>query len=123
MKAKLLLTLFLVSLSFGAFASEHHKKRPRTRCKVQNRVATRVPFEPSIQAEDINSCLYLTFQFSLYDADITIFDKDGNEVVKVQQTLIYEGYSVAIPMADAYPYFIEIISPAVEIQGEVTLEE
>lgn len=123
MKTKLLLTLFLVLLSFGAFASEHHKKRSRTRCKVQNRVATRVPFEPSIQTEDINDCLYLTFQFSLYDADITILDKDGNEVVKVQQTLIYEGYPVAIPMADAYPYFIEIISPAVEIQGEVTLEE
>lgn len=52
MKTKLLLTLFLVSLGFGAFASEHHKKRPRTRCKVQNRVATRVPFEPSIWAED-----------------------------------------------------------------------
>lgn len=124
MKTKLLLTLFLVSLSFGAFASEHHKKKPRARCKVQNRtVMTRVPFNPSIQTEDINDCLYLTFQFSLYDADITILDKDGNEVVKVQQTLIYEGYPVAIPMADAYPYSVEIISPAVEIQGEVTLEE
>ena len=33
----------------------------------------------SVQAEDINDCLYLTFQFSLDDADITMLDKDGNE--------------------------------------------
>ena len=34
-----------------------------------------------VQAEDINDCLYLTFQFSLDDADITMLDKDGNEKV------------------------------------------
>ena len=28
MKAKLLLMLFLVSLSLGVFASEHHQKKP-----------------------------------------------------------------------------------------------
>ena len=33
------------------------------------------------QTEDINDCLYLTFQFSLDDADITMLDKDGNEKV------------------------------------------
>ena len=38
-------------------------------------------FNPSVQAEDINDCLYLTFQFSLDDADITMLDKDGNEKV------------------------------------------
>ena len=35
----------------------------------------------SVQTEDINDCLYLTFQFSLDDADITMLDKDGNEKV------------------------------------------
>lgn len=34
-----------------------------------------------LQTEDINDCLYLTFQFSLDDADITMLDKDGNEKV------------------------------------------
>lgn len=123
MKAKLLMTLFLVSLGFGAFASEQHKKRPRTHCKVQNRtVMTRVPFEPSIRTEDINDCLYLTFQFSLYDADITILDKDGNEVMHKQQTVIYEGRVVSIPEADGYPYSVEIKSPTVDVQGEIVLE-
>lgn len=119
MKAKLLLVLFLVLLGLGAFASEHRKKRPRAHCKVLERIATRAPFDPSIQAEDINDCLYLTFQFSLDDADITILDKDGNEVIKEQQTIIYEGRIISIPMTDAYPYFIQIISPTIEIRGEV----
>ena len=122
MKAKLLLMLFLVFLSLGAFASERHRKRPHASCKAHERIATRVPFDPSIQAEDINDCLYLTFQFSLDDADITILDKDGNEVIKEQQTIIYEGRNISIPMADAYPYSVEIKSSSVEIQGGIILE-
>ena len=78
MKAKLLLMLFLVSLSLGVFASEHHQKKPHA---VYEKVATRIPFIFSVQTEDINDCLYLTFQFSLDDADITMLDKDGNEKV------------------------------------------
>ena len=43
MKAKLLLMLFLVSLSLGVFASEHHQKKPHAVCKVYEKVATRIP--------------------------------------------------------------------------------
>lgn len=124
MKAKLLLMLFLVSMGSGVFASMRPKKMPHAHCKVNNRSAmTRVPFEPSIKAEDINDCLYLTFQFSLNDVDIIVLDKNGNEVVNELQTIIYEGRTIAISIADAYPYFIEIITPTIEIQGEITLEE
>ena len=122
MKAKLLLMLFLVFLSLGAFASGRHKK-PHARCEVERiKNMRRSPFDPSIQAEDINDCLYLKFQFSLNDADITILDKDGNEVIKEQQTIIYEGRTIYIPTADAYPYSIEIKSSSVEIQGGIILE-
>lgn len=124
MKAKLLLMLFWVSLGLGVSASEHHKKKPRVRNNAVNRaIMVKSIFDPSIQAEDINDCLYLTFQFSLQDADITIIDKDGNEVIKEQQTIIYEGRIISIPMADAYPYSIEITSPTVDIEGEIVLEE
>lgn len=121
MKAKLLLMLFLVSLGLGAFASERHKK-PHARLKVADRVMTRAPFDPSVQVEDINDCLYLTFQFSLYDAEVTILDRNGSEVIKEQQTIIYEGCNIIIPMADAYPYSIQIISPTMIIQGEIVLK-
>ena len=123
MKAKLLLVLFLVSLGFGAFASERHGKRPHASSKAHERISTRAPFDPSIQVEDIDDCLYLTFQFSLDDADITIIDKDGNEVVKEQQTIIYEGRTISFLETDAYPYSIEITSPILNIFGEIVLEE
>ena len=65
MKAKLLLMLFLVSLSLGVLASERPRKVPYVRYKTQDRTAkTRSLFNPSVQAEDITDCLYLTFQFS-----------------------------------------------------------
>ena len=76
-----------------------------------------------MQAEDIDDCLYLTFRFSLNDADITIIDKYGNEVVKEQKSLIYEGRVITIPQSDGYPYSFEITSPTVDIEGEVVLEE
>ena len=81
MKAKLLLMLFLVSLSLGVLASEHHQKKPHAVCKVYEKAATRLPFIFSLHADDLNNCLYLTSQFSLNDADITMLDKDGNEKV------------------------------------------
>ena len=83
MKAKLLLMLFLVSLSLGVFASEHHQKKPHAVCIVYGTVATSIPLIFSIQAEDINDCLSLTSQFSFNDADITMLDKDGNEKVQL----------------------------------------
>lgn len=123
MKAKFALMLFLVLLGLEGFASERPKKKPHVRCKVDHKtIMKRSFFEPSVQAEDINDCLYLTFQFSLHDTDITIKDKNGNEVVNEQQTLIYEGRVIAIPQSDDYPYSIEITSPTVEIQGEIVLE-
>lgn len=123
MKAKLLLMLFLVAIGEGVFASERPRKKTHAHWRTNRMEAMRRSiFEPSIQAEDINDCLYLTFQFSLQDADITILDKDGNEVVKEQQTVIYEGRTTVVEDSNGYPYSIEIISPTVEIQGEIVLE-
>lgn len=80
MKAKLLLMLFLVSLSLGVFASDITKRSLMQFAKFMKRWLLEFLYF-SVQAEDINDCLYLTFQFSLDDADITMLDKDGNEKV------------------------------------------
>ena len=91
--------LFLVSLSLGVFASEHHQKKPHAVCKVYEKVATRIPFIFSVQTEDINDCLYLTFQFSLDDADITMLDKDGNKLCRrypsLSNLVVYSYSAVA----------------------------
>lgn len=82
----------------------------------------RSPFNPTIQVNEVNGILLLTFQYSLDDADITIIDKNGNEVMHEQQTVIYEGRVVSIPEAGGYPYSVEIKSSTVDVQGEIILE-
>lgn len=125
MKAKLLLMLLLVvSIGSSVYASNHKARKMKYKTKeVQVRNMRRSSFDPTIQVNETNGILLLTFQYSLHDADITIIDKDGNEVIKEQQSIIYEGRIISIPMADAYPYSIEITSPTVDIEGEIVLEE
>lgn len=89
MKAKLLLMLFLVSLSLGVLASERPRKVPYVRYKTQDRTAkTRSLFNPSVQAEDINDCLYLTFQFSL--------DEGGNLAASKIRNLECPSYEICL---------------------------
>ena len=67
--------------------------------------------------------LQILFQFPLHESDITVADKNGNIVINEQQTSIYEGKTLYIYTPEDYPYTIEITSPAVDITGEITLEE
>lgn len=124
MKAKLLLMLLLVvSIGSSVYASNHKARKMKYKTKeVQVRNMRRSSFDPTIQVNETNGILLLTFQYSLHDADITIIDKDGNEVIKEQQTIIYEGRIISIPVVGGYPYSVEIISSTMEIQGEITLE-
>lgn len=122
MRVKLLLMLVLISLEVGAWNSEKSRKaRVRSDIRIGNHMK-RIPAKFTMETEDINDCLYLTFRFSLNDADITIIDKYGNEVVKEQKSLIYEGRVITIPQSDGYPYSFEITSSKVEIEGEIVLE-
>lgn len=125
MKVKLLLVLLFSFLSLGVFSSgnSENKKKPRLCVNKTTGTMPRLPSRPFAQVEDINDCLYITFQRSFEDADITIRDKEGNEVVNDQQTVIYEGRVITIPQSDGYPYSIVITSSTVNIQGEIVLED
>lgn len=124
MKAKfVLLLLFMLSSSLSAFATHHERKARYKQKHRRESVMTRAPFDSTIQVDEVNGILLLTFQYSLEEADITITDKNGNEVMHEQQTVIYEGRVASIPEADGYPYSVEITSPMVDIPGEIVLEE
>ena len=126
MKAKLLLMLLMSLLSLGIFASENCNNKCRLRLFVKDKLDTSVKrslIRPFAQVEDINACLYITFQQSFENVDITIRDKEGNEVVNDQQTAIYEGHVITIPQSNGYPYSIVITSSMVNIQGEIVLED
>ena len=80
-ESKVIIDVIFSFVKFGSFCFGASPKEAS--CSLQSlwKGATRIPFIFSIQAEDINDCLYLTSQFSLNDADITMLDKDGNEKV------------------------------------------
>lgn len=121
MKAKLLFMLLFV-IPFSLLATTNYRKRAKYKQRKAESVMHRAPLGPTIQVDEVNGILLLAFQYPLEDAEISITDKHGSEVMYEQQTIIYEGRVVSIPEADGYPYSIEIISPAVEIQGEIVLE-
>ena len=50
-------------------------------------------------------------------------DKDGNVVVSEFKTSIYEGKTVSVPNSDSYPYLVEITSPRLDIEAEITSED
>ena len=82
MKAKLLLMLLMSLLSLGIFASENCNNKCRLRLFVKDKLDTsmkRSLIRPFAQVEDINACLYITFQQSFENVDITIRDKEGND--------------------------------------------
>jgi phosphoglycerate dehydrogenase-like enzyme len=82
-----------------------------------------VSFRTPIRKSVLDNCLQILFQFPLHESDITVADKNGNIVINEQQTSIYEGKTLYIYTPEDYPYTIEITSPAVDITGEITLEE
>lgn len=125
MKKVFLFLSILAFLGSNIWAMEACRKRAHLRINHDEKSENvqRLPAKPFVQVEDVNNSLFLTFQCSLANADIVITDKNGNEVVNEQQTLIYEGKVIAISPSDGYPYAIEITSSTVDIIGEVVLME
>lgn len=126
MKAKLfMILLFVLFIVPRSEAATEKKKRHAKINKVlyKEQANTRIPINYNIDVNDNESCLQIIFQFYLQNAEIQVTDKNGNTVTNESQTIIYEGKTVYIYIPKAYPYTLEIISPTVEIIGEIVLEE
>ena len=76
-----------------------------------------------MSVRDEENILIVLLQSPLSDATITVIDKDGNTAIYEPQTFIHEGKMLYIYTPKAYPYTIEITSPAMDITGEITQEE
>lgn len=87
------------------------------------KVTTRSPLFFNLTADEVDENLTITFQSALEEADITVTDKDGNVVVSEFKTSIYEGKTVSVPNSDSYPYLVEITSPRLDIEAEITSED
>jgi len=127
MKAKLLMILgtLLFTLPINGSITTHHQKKHVKIAKTINesKAVTRVPIDYTIEATGDENGLQIIFLFPLHDADITVTDKNGNVVIEENQTNSYEGKVLYIQSPKAYPYTLVLTSPAVDITGEITLEE
>ena len=118
----LLAVLFIVPMSEAATEKQRHKHRLSKEI-VRKSAITRVPINYNIDVNGNEDCLQILFQFPLYNANITVTDKDGNAVVNESQVSSYEGKVIYIYTPKAYPYTLEITSPEVDITGEITIDE
>lgn len=126
MKTKLLFILLSVLFIIPMSAMPHKKHRHKVNTKIINshsKSIFRSPLFFNLTADEIDDNLTITFQSALEEADITVTDKDGNVVVSEFKTSIYEGKTVSVPNSDSYPYLVEITSPRLDIEAEITSED
>ncbi|RGX86312.1 hypothetical protein [Bacteroides intestinalis] len=126
MKTKVLFILLSVLFIMPINAIPHKKHRHKVNAKIISsnyKTTTRSPLFFSLTADETDNNLAITFQFPLEEADITATNKDGNIVVSELNSSIYEGKTVYVPNSDSYPYLVEITSPCLDIEVEITSED
>ena len=126
MKTKVLFILLSVLFIIPINAMPHKSHRHKVNTKIVNshsKAISRSPLFFNLTADEIDDNLTITFQSALEEADITVTDKDGNVVVSEFKTSIYEGKTVSVPNSDSYPYLVEITSPRLDIEAEITSED
>lgn len=88
-----------------------------------SKAISRSPLFFNLTADEADDNLTITFQSALEEADITVTDKNGNVVATEFKSSIYEGKTVCVPNSDSYPYLVEITSPRLDIEAEITSED
>ena len=118
MRTKLLFILLAFLVPVHSFAKKLNKQSHQ-----KLKIITRLPLDFDFTVEDVNNTLQIVFIGGLPDADLLVTDKTGNIVWEEYGVQLYDGKMVYIPDADGYPYRIEIVSPVMDVTGEITLDE
>lgn len=126
MKAKflfILLSVFLIiPLSASTLKTQRHKPVWKAFTK-KHKIVTRSPFVFDMDVQETDSCLQIIFLSPLPDAEITITDKNGKTIVHEPPTFINKGKTLYIETPNGYPYTVKIISPIMDITGDIVEEE
>lgn len=126
MKTKLLFFLLSALFIIPINATSNKKGHRKVRSKIlfyESEALHRCPLYFNLDVDDVDNTLFITFQSSLEEAEITVTDNTGNIVISEPISNIYEGQSISISNSNSYPYIIEISSPELGLGAEVTLEE
>lgn len=119
----LLMGLSIVPSNKAAAETAKHKVKNFSPTLQHDKAVTRVPIDYTIEATGDENCLQIIFLFPMHEASITLTDKNGNVMIEEHQINSPEGKILHIHAPKAYPYTLVLTSPAVDITGEITLEE
>lgn len=122
-KSLILLLAVLFCLPMGLVAKEGGKRTISKRKSERMKVITRVPLTFDFIAEEIGNSLQIVFIGRLPDSEVIVTDRDGNIVWEEQKVSVYDGKTICIQNAEAYPYLLKVDSPVVEATGEIILED
>ncbi len=126
MKTKSLFILLSVLFIIPVNAMPHKRHRHKIQAQIihsHSKSIFRSPLFLNLTADEADDNLTITFQSALEEADITVTDKNGNVVATEFKSSIYEGKTVCVPNSDSYPYLVEITSPRLDIEAEITSED
>ena len=126
MKAKslfiLLSVLFIIPMNAATLEAQRHRSHWRARDR-ESKASTRSPLTFDINVQEVDNCLQIIFLSPLPDAEITITDKNGKTIVHEPPTFINKGQTLYIETPNGYPYTVKIISPIMDITGDIIEEE
>ena len=128
MNAKLLFTVLFATVTLFAFSSEPTEYENRSDVQItkfKRKTPTRSLIYFDFSVSDRNNHLQIVFHSFLSNSDIYITDANGNIVAFDTDVNIYDGMVITIPVFEetAYPYYVEVSSPTLDIEAEITQKE
>lgn len=125
MRAKYYCMLFLSLLLILPMSAETTSKTKKLIIfkTLNKQLVTRTPSTFDVHVEEVNNTLQIVFTGTLPDAEIRLTDKNGDTVINESPTLIYDGMTLYVHTPTGYPYLLEVESPALELTGEIVVEE
>lgn len=125
MRAKYYCMLFLSLLLILPMSAETTSKTKKLIIykTLKEKMVTRTPSTFDVHVEEVNNTLQIVFTGTLPDAEIRLTDKNGDTVINESPTLIYDGMTLYVHTPTGYPYLLEVESPALELRGEIVVDE
>lgn len=128
MKAKLFFAALFAVVTLSVFSSEptEYEKRSDVQfIKFKRKTPTRSLNYFDFSVSDKNNHLQIVFHSFLSDSNILITDANGNVVAFDRNVNVYDGMVITIPIFEetAYPYYVEVTSPTLDIEAEITLRK
>ena len=128
MNAKLFFTILFASLALSVFSSPPKGNETEHEIRVtylKSKKMARSLNYFDLSVSDRNNHLQVVFHSFLSNSDIYITDANGNIVAFDRNVNVYDGMVITIPIFEetAYPYYVEISSPTLDIGAEITREK